>query len=204
MRLHTPDLKWSGKHTLALSEAIDLMSKSTKRNSESLVTLNNDIYSLGPNGPMIDEIHPTSEFIEAFWRLIHNYNVSEDRNPQKPLPTIMTKTDRPPRPIPRERYSGDYRKFNQPRRSFISYSDTFRISPPSLSGSEENLPSTSSGSTEYVSNKHISAHSINLPIKRSISPSLVLSSKKLQTSISLPRPKQRMSLEQIDLVRRQI
>ncbi|KAL7648119.1 UNVERIFIED_CONTAM: hypothetical protein RMT77_000020 [Armadillidium vulgare] len=72
-------------------------------------------------------------------------------------------------------------------------------STPSLP--ERDLPSTSSGISN--SNRNFNAHPTWTPKKRCSSPSSHSGSKRLQSSIALPRPIQRMTLEQIDLVQGQ-
>ncbi|RXG58914.1 putative sodium-dependent multivitamin transporter [Armadillidium vulgare] len=200
MRLHTSEIRWSGKRTVALSEVLILMSKSTNRNYESLLIPDNDIYSLGPNGPMVDGIHPSNEFIAALWRLLRNCDVFGERNPHELFTTVTTNLDETPRGkmIPHEQISGDYRKDKHDLRSKLSQS-----SPSPLLGVTENFPSTSSGSTSNTPNDQFSVHSQYLSKKRPASSSYILSSKRLQMSIPLPRPIQRMTLEQIGLIQGQ-
>ncbi|KAL7638431.1 UNVERIFIED_CONTAM: hypothetical protein RMT77_011001 [Armadillidium vulgare] len=197
MRLHTSEVRWSGKRTVALSEVLFLMSKSTNRNYESLLIPDNDIYSLGPNGPMVDGIHPSNEFIDALWRLLHNYDVFGERSPRESFTTVTTNLDETPRRkmIPHERISGDYRQNKHDLRSKLSHS-----SPSPLLGVTESLPSTSSGSTSNIHNDQFNAYSPYLSKKRPASTSHTISSKRLQTSVPIPYPVQRMTLEQIGLI----
>ncbi|RXG53678.1 hypothetical protein Avbf_16491 [Armadillidium vulgare] len=201
MRLHTSEVRWSLKRTVALSEVLCLMSKSTNRNYESLLIPDNDIYSLGPNGPMVDGIHPSNEFIDALWRLLHNYDVFGERNPRESFTTVTTNLDETPRrqnDTSRARISGDYRQNKHDLRSKLSHS-----SPSPSLGVTESLPSTSSGNASNIHNDQFNAYSQYLSKKRPASSSYILSSKRLQMSIPLPRPIQRMTLEQIGLIQGQ-
>ncbi|KAL7630603.1 UNVERIFIED_CONTAM: hypothetical protein RMT77_019197 [Armadillidium vulgare] len=197
MRLHSSEVRWSRKRTVALSEVLVLMSNSTNRNYESLLIPNNDIYSLGPNGPMVDGIHPSKEFIDALWRMLHNYSVFEERTPHESLMTNTTNTNETIRHkmIPQERMSGDYRRDLRSKLSRSSHS----FPTPSLEV-VESLPSTSSGSTNSIYNDRFNAYSPYVSKKRPASSSHTVSSKRLQTSVPIPRPIQRMTLEQIGLV----
>ncbi|KAL7644213.1 UNVERIFIED_CONTAM: hypothetical protein RMT77_005039 [Armadillidium vulgare] len=207
MKLHSPNIKWSGKRTLALSESLYLMRSSTRHNYERLIDSDNDIYSLRQTGPLVDGIHPTKEFMEAFWKLLRNYEVFETTKdlPKHPsqIPSLMTNMTKPdvtkrPKLIPRERVSGDYRREECDKH--FRFSHLVSDSPPSsnFSPSEENLPSTSSGISD--SNRSLNAHPAWASKKRSCSSSLQTSSKRLQTSFSLPSPIQHMTLAQIDLI----
>ncbi|KAL7632096.1 UNVERIFIED_CONTAM: hypothetical protein RMT77_017586 [Armadillidium vulgare] len=200
MRLHTSEVRWSLKRTVALSEVLFLMSKSTNRNYESLLIPDNDIYSLGPNGPMVDGIHPSKEFIDALWRLLHNYDVFGERSPRESFTTVTTNLNETTRHkmIPHERISGDYRQNKHDLRSKLSQSS--HSSPSPLLGVTESLPSTSSGSTSNIHNDKFSAYSPYFSKKRPASTSHTISSKRLQTSVPIPYPVQRMTLEQIGLI----
>ncbi|KAL7632989.1 UNVERIFIED_CONTAM: hypothetical protein RMT77_016699 [Armadillidium vulgare] len=100
MKLHSSTIKWPGKHTIALSEVLYLMGSTIRRNYKHFIDPNTDVYSLGHTGPLIDGIDPTNEFMDAFWKLLHNYAIFEDTKNlsshpyHKPsLITIMTKPD---------------------------------------------------------------------------------------------------------------
>ncbi|KAL7643723.1 UNVERIFIED_CONTAM: hypothetical protein RMT77_005729 [Armadillidium vulgare] len=210
MKLHSSTIKWSGKRTLPLSEVLYRMRSSTRRNYEQLTNPNNDVYSLGHTGPLVDGIHPTNEFMEAFWKLLHNYAVFEDTKdlPNHPsqIPTLMTnmtKHDVTSRPklIPRERVSRDHKKEKCDRRFRFSHLVSHSPHDSNFSPSEEDLPSTSSGISD--SNRHLSAHPTWVSKKRSSSSSLQTSSKRLQTSLPLPSPIPHMTLAQIDLIQGQ-
>ncbi|KAL7640598.1 UNVERIFIED_CONTAM: hypothetical protein RMT77_008873 [Armadillidium vulgare] len=97
--------------------------------------------------------------------------------------------------IPHERISGDYRQNKHDLRSKLSHS-----SPSPLLGVTESLPSTSSGSTNSIYNDQFNAYSPYWSKKRPASSSHTVSSKRLQTSVPIPRPIQRMTLEQIGLI----
>ncbi|KAL7644250.1 UNVERIFIED_CONTAM: hypothetical protein RMT77_005077 [Armadillidium vulgare] len=207
MKLHSPNIKWSGKRTLALSETLYLMRSSTKRNYERLIDSDNDIYSLRQTGPLVDGIHPTKEFMEAFWKVLRNYAIFEATKdlPNHPsqIPSLMTNMTKPdmtkrPKLIPRERVSGDYRKEQCDKHFRFSHLVSYSPPSPNFSPSEENLPSTSSGISD--SNRSLNAHPAWASKKRSYSSSLQTSSKRLQTSFSLPSPIQHMTLAQIDLI----
>ncbi|RXG69878.1 hypothetical protein Avbf_03237 [Armadillidium vulgare] len=207
MKLHSPTIKWSGKHTLALSEVLYLMGNSIRRNYEHLMDPNTDVYSLGHTGPLVDGIHPTTEFMEAFWKLLHNYSIFEEDTkdlPNRhyqipPLLTIKTKQNETPRPklIPREQVSGEHKKNKYDQHFRFSHMTSHSTS----SLPERDLPSTSSGISN--SDRNFNAHPTWTPKKRCSSPSSHSGSKRLQSSIALPRPIQRMTLEQIDLVQGQ-
>ncbi|KAL7636905.1 UNVERIFIED_CONTAM: hypothetical protein RMT77_012663 [Armadillidium vulgare] len=100
--------------------------------------------------------------------------------------------------IPHERISGDYRQNKHDLRSKLSQSS--HSSPSPLLEVTESLPSTSSGSTSNIHNDQFNAYSPYWSKKRPASSSHTVSSKRLQTSVPIPRPIQRMTLEQIGLI----
>ncbi|RXG55377.1 hypothetical protein Avbf_18240 [Armadillidium vulgare] len=97
--------------------------------------------------------------------------------------------------IPHERISGDYRQNKHDLRSKLSHS-----SPSPSLGVTESLPSTSSGNASNIHNDQFNAYSPYWSKKRPASSSHTVSSKRLQTSVPIPRPIQRMTLEQIGLI----
>ncbi|RXG58515.1 hypothetical protein Avbf_13751 [Armadillidium vulgare] len=112
---------------------------------------------------------------------------SLERSPRESFTTVTTNLNETTRRkmIPHERISGDYRQNKHDLRSKLSQSS--HSSPSPLLGVTESLPSNSF---------RINAYS---PYFRPAS-SHTVSSKRLQTSVPIPYPIQRMTLEQIGLI----
>src|SRR5678816_4384709 len=99
MRLHSAEIRWPGKHTLSISEALKFMGSRTTKQLESLLDMNNEVHSLGPRGFLVDGVHPSKDLANAFWEMLYEYHILDyGRRPRSALfpskeeigPTINT------------------------------------------------------------------------------------------------------------------